>query len=193
MRDETASRPGGFFTIPNMLTLARLVLLPFIIAGIRLGLGYVAVAVMALVVLTDLIDGRLARRLGQQSAFGGTFDSTVDLVLIYSLFIALYSAGRLATYQFGIVYVSMLTMLLMQIAAMGTGASEGVVKTRSGKVTGALQYGYLLFLIARLVLPAGRAIMVIDHIWFIVLAISIAVSSTTSTVRFVKVIGATRS
>jgi len=169
---------GGLVTVGNTLTFARLILLPVVIAGIATGHGWIAVGAMAAVLVTDLLDGRIARRLGQAGPFGATLDSTVDFVLIYSLFIAFYASGRLALYQFVVIYIAMLVNLTVQMVAMGGGKAGGVVRTASAKVTGALQYVYLLFLVAREVLPASRAVAAADIVIFLLLAGSILISSS---------------
>lgn len=171
-------------TIGNLLTLARLVLLPIIIVGITAKLGYLTVAAMAVALVTDLLDGRMARKFNQQSMFGRTLDSTVDFVLIYSLFIAFYAAGRLETYQFIVIYVAMLTNLMLQISNLGTGEAETVVRTKFLKLTGALQYLYLLFLVAREVLPQGNTIVEYVNLGlFIALAAAVAISSAECIVK----------
>jgi len=172
--------PVKFVTIGNGLTAARLVLLPVIVAGITLHNGWLAVAGMGAALITDLLDGRVSRRLGQASKFGATLDSTIDFVLIYSLFIALYAAGRLATYQFVILYVSMLSNLMLQLGSMASGNADGVVRTVTGKIAGALQYTYLLFLIAREVIPPSSAVEIANVVIFALLTVAIALS----TVRF---------
>jgi cardiolipin synthase len=178
---QTPDCPTRFFTIGNGLTAMRLVLLPVIVAGIATHHGWLAVGGMAAALVTDLLDGRISRRLGQASAFGATLDSTVDFVLIYSLFIAFYAAGRLATYQFVIIYVSMLSNLMLQLGSMGSGKADGVVRTVTGKIAGALQYAYLLFLVACEVLPKSHALTLANLTIFCLLAAAIALS----TVRFV--------
>jgi phosphatidylglycerophosphate synthase len=164
-------------TPANLLTFSRLVFLPVVIVGIAARHGYVAVVAMGVILITDLLDGRIARRLGQATAFGKSFDSTVDFVLIYALFIAFYAAGRLATWQFGFLYLAMVTIFLLQFALIATGKGEEVANTALGKVTGALQYGYLLFLVAREVLPARSAVSVADTVFFGVLACAIVLNS----------------
>lgn len=181
MGKPPSNGPTKFVTIGNGLTAMRLVLLPVIVAGITLHMGWLAVAGMAAALLTDLLDGRVSRRLGQASAFGATLDSTIDFVLIYSLFIAFYASGRLATYQFVILYVSMLSNLLLQLGSMGSGNAEGVVRTVTGKIAGALQYTYLLFLVTCEVLPQSHILHIANLVIFCLLAAAIALS----TVRFI--------
>jgi CDP-diacylglycerol--glycerol-3-phosphate 3-phosphatidyltransferase len=162
---EQGQPPGKRpLTLANALTSARLILLPVIIGGIVSNHGYLTVGAMGAVIATDLLDGTIARRRGEASPFGQTLDSTVDFVLIYSLFIAFYASGRLATYQFAVIYVAMLTTFLLQLWSLADSDVAGVVRTRSGKVTGALQYAYLVFLVVREVLPGTRAVATADMV-----------------------------
>jgi cardiolipin synthase len=177
-----------FLTIGNALTASRLLLLPIIIVAIVLGKGPIAVAGMALVVITDLLDGRISRRLGQASTFGGTLDSTVDFVLIYSLFITFYAAGRLLVWEFVVIYIAMLSTFLMQIGSMASGSSEGTVKSKSGKLTGALQYFFLLFLVASEVLPKTEPVRIVHWVIFGVLAASIVLSSVRALGKLGKIV-----
>ncbi|MCE5218320.1 CDP-alcohol phosphatidyltransferase family protein [bacterium] len=163
----------GLLTIPNGLTVARLVLLPAVIWGISREHGWVAFVAMALIIATDLVDGRLARRLGQASEFGKSLDSTIDFTVIYSLFIALWAARHMPTYQFAFIYLAMLTILLAQLTGMG----EGVVKTIFGKPTGALQFLYLLFLILCEVLPKTPGLHSAQLVFFGAVALMIVLNT----------------
>jgi phosphatidylglycerophosphate synthase len=176
---NAAPEPTGpsLLTLPNILTSMRLVLLPAIVAGIAVNNGKLAVIAMGLGILTDLADGRLARRLSGATPFGKSLDGTVDFVLIYSLFISLYVAHHIATWQFTVLYVQMLSILLLQIVMTGTGQAEGIVQTRLGKPVGALQYLYLLFLMAMLVIPRTPTITTIEYAYFALLTLAIALNT----------------
>lgn len=180
---------AGPVTPPNLLTFSRLILLPVVIAGVVTRHGYVAVAAMGLLWLTDLLDGRIARRLGQAASFGASLDSTVDFVLIYSLFITFYAAGRLTTYQFAFLYLAMLTILSLQFAVLATGRSE-IATTKLGKLTGALQYGYLLFLVVLEVIPRSPSVVTGDAVIFIAVAAAIVFNSVECVMRIRDMIGA---
>ena len=67
------------WTVPNLVTLIRLLLLP-VFVWVLFGLPSRQLAAWMLGILgaTDWIDGYLARRLGQTSEFGKKFDPTVD-------------------------------------------------------------------------------------------------------------------
>ncbi|MFB3881286.1 MAG: CDP-alcohol phosphatidyltransferase family protein, partial [Armatimonadota bacterium] len=118
--------------------------------------------------------------------FGKTLDSTVDFVLIYSLFIAFYAAGRLATYQFAVLYLAMLTILTLQFAEIAS-ASARTATTAVGKLTGALEYAYLLFLVAREAIRPTQALEAANIGLFSVLALAIVVNSSLCVARVISV------
>ena len=70
------------WTVPNVVTLLRLLCLPLFV-WILFGLSSRQAAAWLLGALgaTDWVDGYLARRLGQTSEFGKKFDPTVDRLL----------------------------------------------------------------------------------------------------------------
>lgn len=80
-------------TIPNLLTLARLLLVPvflFLVIKDRLLQGAVVFLAAA---LTDVLDGFIARRYRQTSAFGANFDPFVDKTLLVTSYALLASMG----------------------------------------------------------------------------------------------------
>lgn len=65
-------------TAANVLSLARLVAAPFLVAALWTGSHASALAVFAFAVVTDLADGPVARRRGEVSPFGGLLDHGSD-------------------------------------------------------------------------------------------------------------------
>jgi phosphatidylglycerophosphate synthase len=143
---QTVAACPGFFTVANALTYSRLVLLAIAVIGLAHGQRWVAALAVLVTIVTDVLDGRIARRFGGTTEFGKTLDSTIDFVFIYGLFIALYASGNMMWNQFLVVYLGMLTILTLQLAGAATGEGEGVVRTRLGKLTGALQFVFLVWL-----------------------------------------------
>lgn len=76
-------RRDQILTWPNLFTLIRLLCIP-IFVWLLFGPGNRAAAAWLLAALgsTDWVDGWLARRLHQQTAFGAVFDPTVDRLLL---------------------------------------------------------------------------------------------------------------
>jgi CDP-diacylglycerol--glycerol-3-phosphate 3-phosphatidyltransferase len=77
--------------LPNWLTLMRILLVPIMVAAFYLpyrGMNLVAAGLFALGAITDWLDGYLARRNGQTSAFGAFLDPVADkLTVTVALFL----------------------------------------------------------------------------------------------------------
>jgi len=84
-----STRASLFRTAPNLLTLLRICLAPFLVAAVleahyRLGFGLFVAAG-----LTDALDGTLARALKQRSMLGEYLDPVADKLLLSTLFVVL--------------------------------------------------------------------------------------------------------
>ena len=79
MTDQAAAPPSdAILTVPNLLTFFRLALIPlFLYAGLAGNMGW-AVVIAAVGFLTDLVDGKIARRFGQVSKLGIALDPLSD-------------------------------------------------------------------------------------------------------------------
>ena len=148
-----ASRWEVLGTTPNLLTLLRLVLLPVILWGMSRNHAWLAVVAMAIAVVTDFVDGRLARKMGLASELGRSLDSVIDFVFLYALFIGLWASRHMPTYQFAFIWLGMFTILTSHLAAGGQGGGA-VIKTTFGTLTGGLQYLFLLLAVLGLVIAA---------------------------------------
>ena len=70
------------FTLPNILTLGRLLLVPcFLVASMR-GMWTAAFVIFVTAALTDILDGMLARRLNLRSRLGAILDPAADKTLM---------------------------------------------------------------------------------------------------------------
>ncbi|MDX2380741.1 MAG: CDP-alcohol phosphatidyltransferase family protein [Acidimicrobiia bacterium] len=80
--DAAPSMFDGIWTIPNLITLLRLLCIPLFLYLLFDRENRVAAALLlGALGASDWIDGFLARRLGQVSEFGKVFDPTVDRLL----------------------------------------------------------------------------------------------------------------
>jgi len=83
--------------IPNVLTLLRLALIPIFVLVFYLPFNWThgATAVLfALAAVTDWLDGYLARRLGQMSAFGAFLDPVADKLMVAIALILLVQSSH---------------------------------------------------------------------------------------------------
>src|SRR6478672_3964444 len=76
-------------TVPNMLTVFRMVLIPVFVTLLFYHRFLWALGVFVLAGLTDGLDGILARRFGQQSQLGTILDPIADKLMLVTAFIVL--------------------------------------------------------------------------------------------------------
>ena len=80
-------------SIPNLLSLARIVLTPFAVAALVQS-GYLrAVVIIAVAGLTDAFDGMLARRFGWETRFGAILDPIADKLMLVAVYLGLGLSG----------------------------------------------------------------------------------------------------
>ena len=90
------------FNLPNSLTWLRILLIPIFVAVFYLPDGWVpthainltATLIFALAAITDWLDGWLARRMNQMSAFGAFLDPVADKLMVAAALIVLVDLQR---------------------------------------------------------------------------------------------------
>ncbi len=91
---DSAPNLDRIATVPNLLSLARILLIPvFVILLLRRGTEAAGIILLGLVVSTDWIDGYIARHTGQVSNVGKLLDPIADRLAIASGLIALVARG----------------------------------------------------------------------------------------------------
>lgn len=95
MTNDTALKNSNIFNVPNILTLSRLALLPFIICGMYAGLPVFSLILYAIASITDFLDGYLARKLNAITPFGTFLDPISDKIFVGLLLITLVDTGQL--------------------------------------------------------------------------------------------------
>jgi cardiolipin synthase (CMP-forming) len=82
--------------LPNIITIARILLAPFIIWLIISGEMLAAFVVFLVAGISDGVDGYLAKRWAQITALGAHLDPLADKLLLVSIYVALGLGGHLA-------------------------------------------------------------------------------------------------
>ncbi len=75
--------------LPNYITLARVILIPFFIDFMIYGYYQEALLVFGAACVTDALDGLIARVMNQKTALGAFLDPMADKLLILSAFVTL--------------------------------------------------------------------------------------------------------
>ena len=88
--------------IPNILTIGRIILVPFFVLAFYLPGFYGDLTAFALFVtasFTDFLDGMLARMLGEESKLGELLDPIADKIIVATALILLVMDGTIRHYE----------------------------------------------------------------------------------------------
>jgi CDP-diacylglycerol--glycerol-3-phosphate 3-phosphatidyltransferase len=133
------TREAGLWNVANVLTMARIVLVPvfvvFLFAG---GTAWRLAALGTFVVasLTDLLDGRLARSRGLVTDFGKIADPVADKALTGAALIGLSVLGELPWWVTGVIMFRELGVTALRFWVIRWGV---IAASRGGKAKTLLQ------------------------------------------------------
>ena len=88
--------------IPNILTIGRIIIVPFFVLAFYLPGFYGDLTAFALFVVasfTDFLDGLLARMLGEESKLGELLDPIADKIIVATALILLVMSGTIKHYE----------------------------------------------------------------------------------------------
>ena len=113
--------------LPNKLTIFRVILIPFFIVallvpGIPAG-NWIALAIFIVASLTDLLDGKIARKYNLVTNFGKFMDPLADKLLVCSALICLVELSRIPSWMVVIIIAREFTISGFRLIA----ADNGVV------------------------------------------------------------------
>jgi cardiolipin synthase len=139
MDDASSTRLNPIRTAPNLLTLLRICLAPFLVATILDEHYAVSFGLFVAAGLTDALDGTLARLLKQRSQLGQYLDPVADKLLLSTLFLVLTHMGLIPARVTVMVFgrdVGILVVAAILYAAVGRREFEPSI---FGKVNTAIQ------------------------------------------------------
>jgi len=141
-----------FLTIPTLLTWARIAAIPLILASFYLPLpaatqNLVATTLFVLFALTDWLDGWLARRLNQTSAFGAFLDPVADKFLVCASVLVLVQLGRVDVFVALIIVGREIAISALREWMAHIGASRSVAVHMVGKAKTMVQMIAIPFLL----------------------------------------------
>ena len=91
--------------LPNKLTILRVIMIPFFVAallydgGANQNMRYVAAALFIIASLTDMLDGKIARKYNLVTNFGKFMDPLADKLLVCSALICLIELNALPAWM----------------------------------------------------------------------------------------------
>lgn len=90
VKNNEVARQNMVVSLPNVISAVRLALVPLLIWLALQGMEYTFLMVLAFSLLTDGLDGFLARRLGQVTTLGSHLDSWADLATYAVMLLGLW-------------------------------------------------------------------------------------------------------
>ncbi|MCC5948392.1 MAG: CDP-alcohol phosphatidyltransferase family protein [Nitriliruptoraceae bacterium] len=143
---QTAS--DRILTVPNLLSLARIAILPVVYLDLVAGRLVRAFVLLAIFATTDWLDGYLARRLDQITRLGTLLDPISDRILFVVVGIGFVVSDLLPLWALIVLLVRDAAVLLVGGGLLLRGASPPAV-TRIGKAaTFGLMWAFPTFLVA---------------------------------------------
>ena len=162
-----------FLTIPNLLSLFRLILIPVYVT-MYLNASedwhyYLAAAILAISCLTDLVDGYIARRFNMISNLGKLLDPIADKATQFALIICLAT-------RYGAMYLLIVLFVIkegFQLVAMGLNLRKGKAldgALMSGKVCTTVLFVTLILMVMLPGIPGhiGNLMICIDIVFMLI-------------------------
>ena len=106
---------SDFLLIPNLVTLFRFVLIAPMIITFKQGLQTYFLTILFVSLLTDFLDGILARKLDQQSELGKTLDPIADGITLFSFIILFNREGLISNYFLIFYFLRQLIILVFSL------------------------------------------------------------------------------
>ena len=112
MKEKIQKLFSNVWTIPNVLTIIRIILIPVFVVLFFKGEKIAALCVFCAASLTDMLDGYLARKLTQITDFGKLFDPLADKLMVLTAMVCQTFWGPLPLVAVIIVALKELVMVL---------------------------------------------------------------------------------
>ncbi|MBO7096022.1 MAG: CDP-diacylglycerol--glycerol-3-phosphate 3-phosphatidyltransferase [Lachnospiraceae bacterium] len=183
MSEQTNKNKESIWNLPNALTVFRIILIiPFtvlLLGGQRGWFGsnllipdIIADLIFIIASLTDMLDGKIARRYGLVSNFGKFMDPLADKLLVCTAMIALIDMKRIPAW-----------VVIIIIAREFIISGFRLIAVENGKVIAASWWGkfkttfqmimVILMIVEPILVLIGMPVIVVDIIMYIALALTI--------------------
>lgn len=182
-------KPQRIMNLPNILSIVRMILVPIFMASI-LYMGNIKIwgfvvpaAIFALTSLTDMLDGKIARKYNLITDFGKFLDPLADKFMVFGALISLLAAPAYAEIRMILVWVAAIVMLreLGVTSLRLVVASRGVVVAASiwGKMKTVTQIFSILMLILEPTIPFFNQNHIFSYVAMAAMAITTVGSGAT--------------
>jgi cardiolipin synthase len=105
-------------TIPNLFTMVRIVMTPFILFELAHGRFLLGGWLFGGAAVTDLLDGAVARRFGGETKIGLYLDPIADKILLSCVYIGLAAGGAVPVWVVAVIFGRDLYIVLLSTFAL---------------------------------------------------------------------------
>lgn len=163
--EKNTNVKNQILTIPNLLSLFRVILIPFIVwSYFALEQPYVALGLIVLSAVTDIVDGIIARKCNMVSDFGKIFDPIADKLTQGTVIICLILKYPL---MLSLIIAFVIKEVIMGIMGLVTAKKYGEVNSAKwyGKANTVLLYSVmgLLMLFPQMNVVLVNVLIIICH------------------------------
>jgi len=142
-------------SVPNQLTLLRMLLLPFVLISMIYGHPEASLWLFVVAAVTDAIDGIVARRFNQKTRLGQYLDPIADKLLLSSCFVAQAVIGTIPWWITIFVLLRDVMIIATALVVVLTTSVQSFPPSRFGKANTAVQIVTLLTVLVRNVWPSS--------------------------------------
>src|SRR3989338_8896565 len=145
--------------IPNIISLARLLAVPFLVILLCKQFFIGGALLIALCAFSDVLDGYLARRFRWETTTGIILDPLADKLLVMSALIYFYAIGFIPIWFICAVFYRDMSLLVGLLALVWSHRKGAVPASRIGKLSAALNLILIILLCIVQVYPSFLGLM----------------------------------
>jgi len=135
--------------LPNKLTMLRIILVPFFVLFMSIGTTatnlFIALVIFVVASLTDMLDGKIARKYGLVTNFGKLMDPLADKVLVMSAMLCFVSAGLAPAWIVIVILTREFLVTSLRLIAAGEGTV--IAADKWGKIKTVTQMIWIIWTI----------------------------------------------
>lgn len=160
-------------SIPNLLTVLRIILTPVVVYAILSDQAWLALALMVAAGVTDMLDGAIARYFNQRTTVGAYLDPLADKIMLISMFVTLFTVDRVPLFLFLAVVFRDVVIVLGAVAYEMVTRSLTMQPSLISKATTFMQIVYVALVLLNMATPLENGWLdVVTWLTFIVTCIS---------------------
>lgn len=135
--------------LPNKLTMLRIILVPFFVLFMSIESSavnlFIALIIFSVASLTDMLDGKIARKYGLVTNFGKLMDPLADKVLVMSAMLCFVSAGLAPAWIVIVILTREFLVTSLRLIAAGEGTV--IAADKWGKIKTVTQMIWIIWTI----------------------------------------------